>query len=280
MLPDAVQVADPFHVVRVANTALDECRRRVQNDTIGHRGRRPDPLYRARRLLTMAAERLPDHRRERLVGLLAAGDPSGEVKLTWHAKEVVRQIYDHTDPHWPRRGSTRSSATSPTARCRSRCAGSAAPSSGGVTRSWPGTAPTSRNGPTEAINNLVKRVKRVAVRDAPLPQLPHPGPALRRPTELDPPRHPHPTMKSKPFCVIVAPWDARVPLRNVQEAASHRPSHHDALRPGPPPVSTEAPLIRPAGPDPPGLQEVARHVDDEMRRVGAAVHGEKAVASE
>jgi hypothetical protein len=35
------------------------------------------PLYRARRLLTMAAERLPDNRRERLVGLLAAGDPKG-----------------------------------------------------------------------------------------------------------------------------------------------------------------------------------------------------------
>ena len=46
----------------------------------------------------MAAERLPDHGRERLVGLLAAGDPDGEVQLTWHAKEVVRQIYDHTDP--------------------------------------------------------------------------------------------------------------------------------------------------------------------------------------
>ena len=85
MLPDAVQVADPFHLVRVANTALDECRRRVQNDTVGHRGRKNDPLYRARRLLTIAAERLPDQRRARLVGLLAAGDPRGEVKLTWHA---------------------------------------------------------------------------------------------------------------------------------------------------------------------------------------------------
>ncbi len=29
MLSDAVQVADPFHVTRLANTALDECRRRV-----------------------------------------------------------------------------------------------------------------------------------------------------------------------------------------------------------------------------------------------------------
>ncbi|MFN6120301.1 MAG: transposase, partial [Actinomycetes bacterium] len=31
MLPDAIQVADPFHVVKLANTALDECRRRVQD---------------------------------------------------------------------------------------------------------------------------------------------------------------------------------------------------------------------------------------------------------
>jgi transposase len=26
MLPDAVQVADPFHVIKLANTKLDECR--------------------------------------------------------------------------------------------------------------------------------------------------------------------------------------------------------------------------------------------------------------
>jgi transposase len=77
MLPDAVQVADPFHVVRVANTALDECRRRVQNETLGHRGRKSDPLYRARRLLTMAAERLPDERRERLARAARRRRPQG-----------------------------------------------------------------------------------------------------------------------------------------------------------------------------------------------------------
>jgi len=33
MLPDAVQVADPFHLVKLANSKLDEVRRRVQNDT-------------------------------------------------------------------------------------------------------------------------------------------------------------------------------------------------------------------------------------------------------
>ena len=40
MLPDAVQVADPFHVHKIASQRLDECRRRVQNETLGHRGRK------------------------------------------------------------------------------------------------------------------------------------------------------------------------------------------------------------------------------------------------
>ena len=38
MLPDAEVVIDPFHVVKHANSKLDECRRRVQNETLGHRG--------------------------------------------------------------------------------------------------------------------------------------------------------------------------------------------------------------------------------------------------
>jgi transposase len=46
-LPHAGQVADPFHVVKLANSKLDECRRRVQNETLGHRGHRDDPLYRS-----------------------------------------------------------------------------------------------------------------------------------------------------------------------------------------------------------------------------------------
>jgi transposase len=100
MVPDAVQVADPFHVVKVATHALDEVRRRVQQDTTGHRGRAGDPLYRIRRPLTMASERLDDETLTRLQGHLAAGDPRGEVRNAWHAREVVRSIYttSHVDP--------------------------------------------------------------------------------------------------------------------------------------------------------------------------------------
>jgi len=50
-LPDAVAVMDPFHVVRLAGDALDECRRRIQQIIHGHRGHQGDPLYSARRTL-------------------------------------------------------------------------------------------------------------------------------------------------------------------------------------------------------------------------------------
>ena len=97
-LPHAKQVADPFHVVRLGNDALDEVRRRVQNDTLGHRGHKHDPLYRARKLLVSASDRITDNGRFRLKGLLDAGDPKGEVRLAWHAKETLRGIYDIDDP--------------------------------------------------------------------------------------------------------------------------------------------------------------------------------------
>ena len=84
-LGHVIQIADPFHLVKLANSKLDECRRRVQNQTIGHRGRKDDPLYRARRLLTKATERLDSAGEHKLMGLLEAGDPHGEVRMAWHA---------------------------------------------------------------------------------------------------------------------------------------------------------------------------------------------------
>ena len=83
-LPHAAQAADPFHVVRADNDALDEVRQRVQQQTLGHRGREHDPLWRARKLLVSASERVTDTGRARLRGLLEAGDPHGEVRDAWH----------------------------------------------------------------------------------------------------------------------------------------------------------------------------------------------------
>ena len=87
-LPHAGGVGEPFHVIRLANHSIDEVRRRVQNDTLGARGRKDDPLYRARRLLISAHERLTDTAETKLRGLLQAGDPHGEVRLACHARRT------------------------------------------------------------------------------------------------------------------------------------------------------------------------------------------------
>ncbi len=162
MLPAATQVADPFHVVKLANTKLDECRRRTQNETLGHRGRRDDPLYRCRRLLTMADERLETDGREKLLGLLRAGDPKGEVTTAWHAKEAVRELYAHSDPNLALVYVERlaDDMCDPDHPIEVR-------SLGRTLRRWKHQIAAWHrakvsNGPTEAANNLIKRVKRAA----------------------------------------------------------------------------------------------------------------------
>jgi transposase len=97
-LDHARRVADPFHVVRVGNRCLDEVRRRVQNDTLGHRGRKDDPLYRIRKVLLAGSERLDERGPDRLLLGLRIGDPSDEVLGAWLAKVSVRDVYLTDDP--------------------------------------------------------------------------------------------------------------------------------------------------------------------------------------
>src|SRR5439155_2332457 len=97
-LAHAVRVADPFHVVRVGNRCLDKVRRRVQNETLGHRGRKDDPLYRIRKLLLSGAERLNERGFNRMLLGLRVGDPHDEVLGAWLAKESVREVYLTDDP--------------------------------------------------------------------------------------------------------------------------------------------------------------------------------------
>jgi transposase len=162
MVPNATLVADPFHVVRHANAKLDECRRRVQNETLGHRGRKSDPLYRCRRLLTRAKERLDDKGTEKLTGLLRAGDPTGDVATCWQAKEAVRELYAHADPDlalaWVTElGRDLQDADYP---IEARSLGRTLLRWKHQIAAWHEAHVS--NGPTEAVNNLIKRVKRAA----------------------------------------------------------------------------------------------------------------------
>jgi transposase len=95
-LPDATAVMDPFHVVRLAGDALDRCRRRVQQDLHGHRGRAGDPLYAARRTLHTGADLLTERQADRLEVLFAV-EEHVEVEATWGIYQRMIGAYREPD---------------------------------------------------------------------------------------------------------------------------------------------------------------------------------------
>ncbi|QDP95391.1 ISL3 family transposase [Microlunatus elymi] len=95
-LPEAVTVMDPFHMVRLAGDALEQCRQRVQQQTLGHRGRKGDPLYSARRTLLTGQDLLTDKQRDRLANLFAT-DRHVEVEVTWGIYQQVIAAYRAPD---------------------------------------------------------------------------------------------------------------------------------------------------------------------------------------
>jgi transposase len=158
-LDHARRVADPFHVVRVANRCIDTVRRRVQNETLGHRGRKADPLYRIRKLLLTGDERLDERGRERLLLGLRVGDPNDELLGAWLAKESVRDIY---------LADTWRDARTLLDKAIAGCLADDVPeieSLGKTLRSWRTEilahhTTGASNGPTEGLNLCVKKVKR------------------------------------------------------------------------------------------------------------------------
>jgi transposase len=150
-----------LHAVRLANAVVDQVRRRTQQTTLGHRGRKPDPLYRIRKLLLTAAEQLTGRGRARLRAGLAAGDPTGEVAAAWQGKELLRAVYAASDLADARAALGRFyrwvdgvEVAELTRLARTVEAWQAA------ILAWHATDGRS-NGPTEAVNLLIKKVKRV-----------------------------------------------------------------------------------------------------------------------
>lgn len=158
-LAHARRVADPFHVVGVANRYLDTVRRRVQQETTGHRGRKGDPLYRIRKVLLRGAERLDEQGNRRMLLSLRVGDPKDEVLGAWLAKESVRDVYLAEHP---------TDAATLLDKAIGGCAADEVPEIQALGRtlvSWRTEILAhhetgASNGPTEALNLLVKKVKR------------------------------------------------------------------------------------------------------------------------
>lgn len=95
-VPDAVAVMDPFHVVRLAGDALDQCRRRVQLAIHGHRGFKDDPLYKSRRTLHTGSGLLTNRQIDRL-NRLFADDAHVEVEATWGIYQRMIEAYRAED---------------------------------------------------------------------------------------------------------------------------------------------------------------------------------------
>jgi len=161
VLPRATQVIDPFHVVSLANRCLDAVRRRVQSEQTGHRGRRDDPLYRARRVLLLGEEKLDDKARERLWSLLELGDPHGEVAIAHRIKERVRDFYRSADLD-----EARAMLEDLQRHCVKKAMPPEVQKLGRTIKHWFDKIVNFHlarvsNGPTEALNNLIKRIKRI-----------------------------------------------------------------------------------------------------------------------
>jgi transposase len=93
---DVTVVMDPFHVVRLGGECLEQCRRRVQQQTLGHRGRAGDPLYSARRTLSTGADLLTD-KQQRRISALFADDKHLQVEATWGVYQAMVAAYRDPD---------------------------------------------------------------------------------------------------------------------------------------------------------------------------------------
>lgn len=93
VIPDAVTVMDPFHVVALAGTKLDLIRQRIQQQTLHRRGHTGDPLYRIRRIARTRLQLLSTRRYARLTEVLDGGEHLA-VKIAW-------LIYQKSSPPTP-----------------------------------------------------------------------------------------------------------------------------------------------------------------------------------
>ncbi|MGH7429042.1 MAG: ISL3 family transposase [Candidatus Methylomirabilaceae bacterium] len=160
-LPEAITVVDAFHIVKLGTGMVDDVRRRVQQDTLGHRGRKDDPLYGIRRTLQQGIESLTEKQAARLERKLEAGDPNHEVTIAWHCYQKLRNVY-HARPEKGRELINEILASFP------NCPIPEIAKLGRSLRAWKTAilayfdTSGASNGPTEAINGVIETTRRIA----------------------------------------------------------------------------------------------------------------------
>ena len=163
-LQDATSVLDAFHIVKLAGDSLDEVRRRVQQDTTGHRGRTGAPFYQIRLLLRASRHKLTPRQQERLRAAFTADEAHISADVAYHCTQQVRDVFHQATPsqspkltpgHTPHRAPTNVSHP------RNRRLGR-------TLRKWKDAflayfdTAGANNAPHEAINGIIELGRRVA----------------------------------------------------------------------------------------------------------------------
>ncbi|WP_417281920.1 ISL3 family transposase [Brevibacterium otitidis] len=163
-LDDTTCVLDAFHTVKLATSAVDDVRRRVQQQTLRHRGRKGDPLYGIRNLLRAGRERLTERQQKRLQAAFVAHEDHVAVEVAYQCAQDVRDMF-HQDTHAQgRRLATRVIEVLPT------CPIPEIARLGRTLRKWKTTilayfdTDGASNGGTEAVNGLIELGRRTARR--------------------------------------------------------------------------------------------------------------------
>lgn len=161
-LQDATAVLDAFHVVKLGTAAVDEVRRRVQQDTLGHRGRKGDPLYGIQTILRAGAENLTEKQRARLTAAIEADPAHDEVFVAWQCAQQLRSAYHQKDLAAGRRIAEKVIDTFPS------CPIPEIARLGRTLHRWRSafvayfTTGRANNGGTEAVNGIIELHRRLA----------------------------------------------------------------------------------------------------------------------
>lgn len=96
-LEDAVAAVDHFHVIKLVTSMIDDTRWRIQQQVLGRRGRKQDPLYCIRNVLRVDPARLSPRHWDRLNTGLDAHDDHVSVTIAWIMGRRVREAMRHED---------------------------------------------------------------------------------------------------------------------------------------------------------------------------------------
>ena len=161
-LEDATCVLDAFHIVKLAGAAVDDVRRRIQQETLGHRGRKGDPLYRIRHVLRAGRERLMPRQQTRLASAFAAHPDHVAVEVAYQCAQDLRGVFHQPTPAQGRRLAEQLIAALPS------CPIPEIARLGKTLRRWRTAflayfdTDGASNGGTEAVNGIIELGRRIA----------------------------------------------------------------------------------------------------------------------